>query len=216
MQADPHALGTNRTTVPKGSPRSLVSTSLTEKTHRKIEVVVRVRPLLSGEGNSPPVIEVRDAQHLLLNYRDQEVSVKAQQIFPHATSQAELCDYFLPWVRTFLEYTPCSIMAYGHTGSGKTYTMYGEEYQLSPSKKRRTGASQNSQQMHNVSSIVYQESPGLVPRLVYHIFLYMEQKEESSAKETLGIRFYQIYNEKIYDLLDPVRRYLPRLKTTSK
>ncbi|PVU93136.1 hypothetical protein BB561_003444 [Smittium simulii] len=80
-------------------------------------------------------------------------------------------------------YNVC-IFAYGQTGSGKTYTMIGSE-----------------------------ESHGIIPRMCLDIFTKLKEKSDNSKIQHLNdtsivqecykiqISYYQIYNEKVYDLL---------------
>ena len=65
-----------------------------------------------------------------------------------------------------------SIFAYGQTGSGKTYSMIGSNNQ-----------------------------PGLIPRLLDDLFEKKSDRDKIVSSTHLEISYYEIYNEKIYDLL---------------
>lgn len=65
-----------------------------------------------------------------------------------------------------------SIFAYGQTGSGKTYSMIGTEKQ-----------------------------PGLIPRFFEDLFERKAQRDQIVSSTHIEISYYEIYNEKIYDLL---------------
>ena len=67
-----------------------------------------------------------------------------------------------------------SIFAYGQTGSGKTYSMIGT-----------------------------QEQPGLIPRFFDELFNRSAADDASNEQLSthIEISYYEIYNEKIYDLL---------------
>ena len=67
-----------------------------------------------------------------------------------------------------------TIMCYGQTGSGKTFTMIGDTRNFS----------------HR----------GIAPRALSHIFGEVAERAEISFK--LSCVYYEIYNEKVYDLLD--------------
>ena len=75
-----------------------------------------------------------------------------------------------------------SIFAYGQTGSGKTYSMIGTS-----------------------------ECPGLIPRFFDALF---EKREKRQAQITshIEISYYEIYNEKIFDLLRPSTDPAPMTK----
>lgn len=65
-----------------------------------------------------------------------------------------------------------SIFAYGQTGSGKTYSMIGTQHQ-----------------------------PGLIPRFFDDLFERKLVRGEIVSQVHCEISYYEIYNEKIYDLL---------------
>jgi kinesin family member 14 len=65
-----------------------------------------------------------------------------------------------------------SIFAYGQTGSGKTYSMIGTN-----------------------------DQPGLIPRFFEDLFERKAQRDQIGYSTHVEISYYEIYNEKIYDLL---------------
>lgn len=65
-----------------------------------------------------------------------------------------------------------SVFAYGQTGSGKTYSMIGTANQ-----------------------------PGLIPRFFEDLFERKTQRDQIVSSTHIEISYYEIYNEKIYDLL---------------
>lgn len=65
-----------------------------------------------------------------------------------------------------------SIFAYGQTGSGKTYSMIGS-----------------------------QQQPGLIPRFIDDLFERKLVRDEIVSQVHCEVSYYEIYNEKIYDLL---------------
>lgn len=69
-----------------------------------------------------------------------------------------------------------TILTYGQTGSGKTYTMQGT-------------SEENSQ------------LSGIIPQTVQ--MLFQKTQQQNNRLFTLSVSFLQIYNEKIYDLLNP-------------
>ena len=64
------------------------------------------------------------------------------------------------------------IFAYGQTGSGKSYTMVGTE-----------------------------ENQGLIPLFCSELFESVEAEEDPNKSTTLEVNIFEIYNEKVYDLL---------------
>lgn len=89
-----------------------------------------------------------------------------------------------------------TVLAYGQTGSGKTYTM-------------GTGFDHESESSDSVQL-------GIIPRAVRHIFSGIEQLEGSSTSEhpaaggspqfSLAVQYIELYNEDIFDLLDPFNK----------
>ncbi|KAL6568110.1 Kinesin-like protein KIN-12C [Orobanche hederae] len=83
-------------------------------------------------------------------------------------------------------YNSC-IFAYGQTGSGKTYTMFGDVGQIDEKLN---------------------EHCGVTPRIFEYLFKRIQEEEESRRDERLKYSckcsFFEIYNEQITDLLDPL------------
>ena len=75
-----------------------------------------------------------------------------------------------------------TVLAYGQTSSGKTYTMQGE--------------------MGN------EDTKGIIPRMIKHVFDYIHE-QNSSSEFMLKVSMIEIYQERIRDLLDISRVNLP-------
>lgn len=97
-------------------------------------------------------------------------------IFPSHSSQAEIFTEVSSLIQSALDGYNVCIFAYGQTGSGKTYTMEGEA--------------------HNNSS-------GIIPRTIDMIFEKIPSLRELGWEFKITASFLEIYNENIYDLLDP-------------
>jgi Kinesin motor domain len=87
-----------------------------------------------------------------------------------------------------------TIFAYGPTGSGKTYTMEGYEYDkaLKP-------------------IIIDNERVGLIPRITKNLFELLKTSDKT-IEYTVYCTFIQIYKENVYDLLNPAHLKGPGLK----
>ncbi|KAI9361218.1 P-loop containing nucleoside triphosphate hydrolase protein [Zopfochytrium polystomum] len=95
----------------------------------------------------------------------------------HNVSQEKLYDECgVPIVKSVLEGYHGTIMAYGQTGAGKTFTM--------------TGATENYKHR------------GLIPRALSHLF--REIAERPQFAYTVRISYLEIYNEQIVDLLSSI------------
>ena len=140
-----------------------------------IKVMCRFRPL-----------NHKEPRDLCADFDDQTVHVGQQQfnfdkVFTPAASQGEVYnDCALPIVEAVMEGFNGTVLAYGQTSSGKTYTM--------------TGAGES-------------EGRGILPRMISTLFALIENTEQH-IEFSVKVSYAEIYLEKIRDLLDPSRQNL--------
>ena len=181
------------------------------KASQNVLVYVRVRPLLThekppGAEDAPSVTTTTEGLqsiHRIFKVKADNKTVTMEHpldssrkdIFtfshvftPVATQEDVYGKAALPLVTSFLGGQNGLIFAYGITNSGKTFTMQGEP-----------------------------DSPGIVPRVLQHVFDWLsgDIAADGSAATTATTRppaelrvtasYVEIYNEKIYDLLDEKR-----------
>ena len=97
-------------------------------------------------------------------------------VFPAETEQEKIFEIVAkPLINSALEGINGTIFCYGQTASGKTYTMEG---------------------VHNDNNLM-----GVIPRMMQYVFYVIEQAN-SDIEYSVKCQYYQIYNEKIQDLLD--------------
>ena len=84
-----------------------------------------------------------------------------------------------------------TVFAYGQTGSGKTYTMEGYKYEEKKSDERAGKAIINSGF----------GDTGLTIRAIQEVFEQAAARKDKTVQ--ISISFLQIYNEKVFDLLNP-------------
>ncbi|XP_017268937.1 kinesin-like protein KIF14 isoform X2 [Kryptolebias marmoratus] len=86
-------------------------------------------------------------------------------------------------LRAFEGFNTC-LFAYGQTGSGKSYTMMG-----------------------------FEEQAGVIPRFCQELFLRLASMEDEEVKCHVEMSYFEVYNEKIHDLLvtreEPNQRRMP-------
>lgn len=102
-----------------------------------------------------------------------------------------------PKIRQLVDGYNLTIFAYGQTGSGKTFTMFGKDWENSFQEMRRL--SKKSKQSTPLTDVDSDDHyAGLIPRTAHHLFSYLSQVP---GKFNVFCSFIQIYNEKIFDLL---------------
>ena len=103
------------------------------------------------------------------------------RIFPPSSSQQDIYDFGVKGIiESVLDGYNGTVLAYGQTSSGKTYTMQGEM-----DEERRQG---------------------IIPRMINHVFKYIYQNEGTDFM--IKVSMIEIYQEKIRDLFDSSRNNL--------
>lgn len=87
-----------------------------------------------------------------------------------------------------------TIFAYGQTGSGKTYTMLGEELETLISASETLEPS---------------DGWGVIPRAIRHLFALAATLEEEGSTAEIRCSYMQIYNDRLFDLLQDARSQRP-------
>ena len=107
------------------------------------------------------------------------------QVHPPSTTQyAMFTSTALPLISRFVEGFNCTILAYGQTSSGKTFTMTGIDLDANPTDPNN--------------------GMGIIPRAISTIFSRCrELKEERGGSWTYSIKgsYIELYNEDLIDLL---------------
>lgn len=171
-----------------------------KKEGKNIQVVVRCRPfnLSERKANSYPVVECEHSRKEVL-VRSGGVNDKASRktytfdmVFG---AQAKQIDVYRSVVCPILDEVllgyNCTVFAYGQTGTGKTFTMEGER---SPNDE-----------------YTWEEDPlaGIIPRTLHQIF---EKLAESGTEFSVKVSLLEIYNEELFDLLNPSPDVAERLQ----
>ena len=88
------------------------------------------------------------------------------RVFGESVDQRGVYDYLQESVDSFLQGYNVSILAYGQSGAGKSYTM---------------GTSGPREQNHA-------ETKGVIPRAATHLFDYLNGDKESASRQQSGLR----------------------------
>lgn len=176
------------------SKESMSVTTSTVASSIPVRVVVRVRPLipLETETGAEECVTVDDKSHsVFVSDRsfcfDSVFGSGCTQDFVYEESVRDLLNSSFSGYNT-------TIFAYGQTGSGKTYTM-------------GTGVEEDG---------LDEDNRGILPRMITDIFGKLDAETESCAAEgtcyeiyasfssllNVRTRFAEIYNEKVFDLLN--------------
>jgi hypothetical protein len=86
-----------------------------------IRVLIRMRPLTTEEKTVTPAsyVEFPAENLMILNKKMYEFD----RVFPHESSQDQVFGEVQPLVTSVMDGFSVSILAYGQTGTGKTFTM---------------------------------------------------------------------------------------------
>jgi kinesin family protein 5 len=149
----------------------------------RVRVICRVRPRAPGEvgdGQYAECVQVESAESFVRvtkNAWDRPEAFAFDAVLPVNASQRRVYDAVcLPVVEAVLGGANGAVLAYGMTGSGKTYSL-----------------------MH-VGSKPASSDRGLVTRAAEEIFA-RARAEGPNVETRLAVGFVQIYNEEVYDLL---------------
>ena len=154
--------------------------------NKNIRVYIRFRPfnevetdLLSNNvGWATPIYKENNCVTIDTHKSEHETgpTFKFDKVFNSSTEQSKVYDTIgKEIVNDVLDGYNGTIFAYGQSGSGKTFTMYGND-------------------------VENEETKGLIPRIVENIFGYVENSNENISFE-IKMSVMQIYKEVIYDLL---------------
>ena len=166
--------------------------------HQDGNIIVgcRFRPLNELEQNVPGSLKIdflEDTKSVVINHESAESKEPKEQcftydyVFPPSSEQKTVYECIaLPIVEGVMQGFNGAVLAYGQTASGKTFTMAGPD--------------------------IHDESlRGIVPRMVHTIF-HDISKADADLEITVRISYFEIYLEKVYDLIDTKKKDLKVLE----
>ena len=128
------------------------------------------------------------------------VKSEYDRVFQDTETQMDVYQFWSEAVIQVSKGYNTTIFAYGQTGSGKTYTMFGpnwnDEYQ--GFTRKRVRKFEQSSELSQNDSISQQ---GVIPRAINEVFESWNQIQQEGANYSIYWSFIQIYNEKLFDLL---------------
>ena len=178
-----------------------------------VQVAVRIRPVTNADqtnipprwqkniltasspssvtvepGSSPPAGPGAAASSSSTLSRDRRQAFSFDRVFSPADGQPEIFTVAEPLIDRFMEGYNVTILAYGQTSSGKSYTM-------------GTSAGDDVDYEGLVSGRAADPQMGIIPRAVARIFSAMRQNKSSGTQYSAKVSFIEIYNEDLIDLL---------------
>ncbi|XP_032677493.1 kinesin-like protein KIF14 isoform X2 [Odontomachus brunneus] len=162
-----------------------------EGENSNLTVGIRIRPLNSKELNDPKItsvvqvngqnvlVECESAHHTFM-YDHCFISYPDVHTPGHTNQEFVFHNMVLPLVQNAFEGYNVCLFAYGQTGSGKSYSLMGTE-------------------SAQFGTMPFDEKVGIIPRFCQEIF--MRACNNVQIETTVEISYFEIYNEKIHDLL---------------
>ena len=109
------------------------------------------------------------------------MEIKFDRAFKEEIDQEDVYDHFEGVIPKVIGGYNVTVFAYGQTGSGKTYTMFGRSEGNEKGEGIETGGKER----------------GIIPRAIEQLF----KRTKDYKQCNVFCSFLQIYNERIYDLL---------------
>ncbi|EDO18086.1 hypothetical protein Kpol_1045p73 [Vanderwaltozyma polyspora DSM 70294] len=162
--------------------------SLSDGVKDKVECNIKVVARFKGQIDNEKGDDVRDQIIIeepgLIKFKGKDDAVKREfgmdHIFSSDVVQEQLyLDSLKPMFQDFINGYNCSTLVYGKTGSGKTYTLSGEEDSL----------------LHSEASRL---SVGVIPRVLEELFDHLSC---NNIDHVVKCSYVEIYNEELKDLL---------------
>ncbi|KAH7284694.1 hypothetical protein KP509_34G066800 [Ceratopteris richardii] len=186
-QSAPRASTPTRVLTASPFPSSAAGRSLISDCKERVQVVVRCRPLSEREiaaGHKSCVLIDKERNTVQVHNASGRFSSEfASKIFTFDRAYDESCtqrQLYRDVAYSIVHSVMCgyngTVLAYGQTASGKTYTMEGCDY--------------------------CPDLWGIIPNAFEHIFNHIRQSQ-SSDSFLVRVSYLEIYNEEIHDLLSP-------------
>ncbi|CAL7943253.1 unnamed protein product [Xylocopa violacea] len=200
-QATPDCFSVVQVETPcsKSSEIGIEDQTIYDEENSNLTVGIRVRPLNTKELSDPKVMSVvqvngeniivtcESIQHTFTYDHCFMSQIDAE--FDQASQEIVFRNMVLPLIQNAFEGYNVCLFAYGQTGSGKSYSMMGQE----------------SAQINTIS---FDEAAGIIPRFCQEIFTRVSTN--INTKTTVEISYFEIYNEKIHDLLTNINNGVKR------
>lgn len=168
---------------------------------RRIQVLVRVRPLTQAEegttvvtlGSSSNVLRVQSG--LAHSSGSLVTECAFDHVFMESATQEDVFTAVQPSIQAALSGYNATVFAYGQTGTGKTHTIFGSDT-LDPSFPDLEQA---------------KTTWGIIPRTLAYVLDQAKLMSDTTTSVDFQLSFMQIYNDRLFDLLTDRRKQKPLL-----
>ncbi|XP_075488133.1 kinesin-like protein KIN-12F isoform X1 [Primulina tabacum] len=177
------------TLKPRESTAHVIQETMSEAPDAPVKVVVRMRPV-TGLGIGDTLVRKVSEESVTIAER----KYTFDSVLDSNSSQEDVYRLIgAPLVKDALSGYNTTIVAYGKTGSGKTYTMWG------PPSAMVEGPSSSGLQ-------------GIVPQIFKNLFSEIQKEQENTGGRQTNYQcrcsFLEVYGEKIGDLIHPIQQNL--------
>ena len=185
----------------------------------RLKVAIRLRPFLPNENESNTGINMNpdDDKTIVISKSLKTFKGTFDKILSTNSTQKDVFNFIRPCLDNIQKGINCTILAYGQTGSGKTYTMFGGDWsfndKMNDYEKRKNLQKDEYNFLLNKELVIdpFSETNGIIPNLIMELFnIYNNRKQDNENNNidnndnnlTITCSYIQVYNEKIYDLLE--------------
>ena len=189
------------------------------KDEDNIKVTLRIRPRNNNESENCNLIEFLHSTTIKLKTKPDEKfsfdfvateEINQEQMFAHCGK--EVADNVLQGYNG-------TILAYGQTSSGKTYTLIGSRENIYD-KINKAGLNSNNTQNNNnhpvinsaaqaqsiieIKKFLNSEKRGIIPRAIDYILQNTDEKKKNDENTKINLKcsFFEIYNNDLRDLIE--------------
>jgi hypothetical protein len=166
----------------------------------RLRASIRVRPFIGNEIGFDEWIAIPAPDKIWISDFSKSIERKYDHVFPSDSKQSDIYSFVSSAIDGVLKGLNWTIFAYGQTGSGKTYTMFGKEWdkKVKELANKMLESIRNGDQYHGDDLL---DDLGLIPRSIQEVFYFIASQNVDIENVRVYLSFLQIYNEKIYDLL---------------
>ncbi len=178
-----------------------------------VKVYIRIRPINRYE-KSEEIIAFVDPNvyiQVLIIQNDSMIKIGKStnfyegmfdRIYTREATQEEIFENIKPLVEDLFLGINNTVFTYGQTGSGKTYTIFGSDWTEYENLNQSGIKNSSMSRLNELHINPFSDTTGLIPRFISRIFMVLEKENMDKYKHCVYFSFMQIYNEKIYDLLE--------------